>query len=89
MTVFNYDGLVNAASPEVASVAFAIVDRLQNFQPHVQAAGVAATFLLLCSHYRVDPADVFRAASNMLANDQAGEHPEFAAVRDYIRYELK
>lgn len=89
----NHDGLVNAASKEVANVTFNLLDALQNRPPHIQTAAVAAMFILITEHYRAKPQDVMVAVKNMLARDAEGDGGDgreewFRAVRLYIKNEL-
>ncbi len=89
--MLNYDGLVNAPAADVANATFRLVDAAQTLQPHIQAAAAAALFVLLTEHYRAKPQDVMTATKNLLMRDSEGRDgiPEFAAVRDYIKYEME
>lgn len=86
-TILNIDGLNNAPLAEVAKATFIFLDRLQNLQPHMQAASTAVLFLLVCERHHTKPQDVFTAARNMLASDLAGENPHFNALRMYLKHE--
>ena len=89
MARIDYDGLTNAAPSAVAQAAMQVIDQLQNHRSHVQAAAAAAVFLVLCDHFRVSPQDVMTATKNLLFDDREGKRPEFAALRDYVRYEIR
>lgn len=88
MSKIDYLGLVNADHERVRHAAFRIIDAIQTEPSFTQTAAVAATFLLLCGHFKVDPQDVFVATKNMLAQDRNDGRWEFEAVRNYIRYEV-
>lgn len=89
----NYDGLVNAPRDVVANATFLLLDAVSAHQmtPHIQVAATAAMLVLLSEHYRAAPQDVMTAVKNMLMRDQEALDgvPEFKAIRDFIRYELK
>lgn len=89
MSKINYDGLVNAQPQQVAHATMVLLHELQNHQPPVQAAALAATFVLLCEHYGVEPQDVMTATKNLLLAEGQGKRPEFGAARDYLRYEVR
>lgn len=89
-STFNTDALNNAPLKEVARGAFLVIDTLQVARPEVQQAALAAAFLLLSDHRKLDPYSVFAATRNMLASrpasDQEDDH--FEAIRNYIKYEI-
>lgn len=79
---------MNNADPKlVAETTFSVIDRLQNFPQHSQAMAVAAALLTLADVYKVSAQDIFTTTKNLM-NSKEGLRPEFAAVRDYIKYEL-
>jgi hypothetical protein len=84
----NYDGLNNADPAQVAQAAFTQLDRLQGFKQEVLCASAAATFLLLCEHFKVEPQDVFVATKNLLMDDREGGRHEFEAVRLFVKHEI-
>lgn len=85
---FDHDKLVNADPKGVAIASIVVIDALQRQPVHVQAAAVAATFVLLCERYGVNPHDVMVATKNLMLRDRQGRRPEFGAVSDYLRYEV-
>ena len=89
MARIDYDGLTNADPKAVAKAAMQVIDRLQLHKSHIQAAAAAAVFLVLCDHYRVSAQDVMTATKNLLFDERQGKRPEFVALRDYVRYEIK
>lgn len=89
--MINLDGLNNAPAQEVAVAAFTIIDAIQGDQPHMQVAAVAAVFLAICDHHRVEPSRVAPVIRNMFNDTRyvAGNAEHFRAIRDYIKHELK
>jgi hypothetical protein len=86
----NLDGLVNAPPKAVAEISFLVIDGIQHHptNPLAQAAGVAATFLLLCEHLKVEPQDVFVATKNILLDEREGGSKHFEAVRMFVSNEI-
>jgi hypothetical protein len=85
----NLDALVNAPPQAVAEVSFRVIDAIQDDpRMHVQAAGVASAFLLLCERLKLNAQEVFTAANNVLHDERHGGSKHFSAVRDYIHYEI-
>lgn len=81
--------LLNNASPrEVTTQAMAIIDAIQDAQPHVQAAAAAVLFLTVAQRYRTPAQDIFTAVGNMMADPIHGERPELRALRMYAENEL-
>lgn len=70
----NRDLMNNARPRDVATSTMTILDRMQNFQPHVQVMGAAAVFLSLAEFYGVDATDAFRATKNLI-NGSDGKPP--------------
>lgn len=81
------DKMNNANPQRVANASLAVIDRLQDFQPHEQPMAVAVSFLTLCDQLKVSAQDVFTVTKNLM-NEKDQLRPEFAAVRDYVKYEL-
>lgn len=82
------DKINNANPAAVATASFALLDCLQSYEPHIQVMTVAAVFTALAEHHKVQPQDVFTTTKNMMSTKE-GRRAEFAAVADYIKYELK
>lgn len=70
-----------------ANAAMAVIDRLQDYPPHVQVVGLAAGFLSMASHLGIPAQDVFTVTTNII-NDQEGKRPEFKAVDAYLKGEV-
>ena len=86
-----YEKMVNAERSEVAKVAFLQIDRLQEFYAHpgLQVSGVAAVFILLCERFGVSPEDAFRAATNLMDEHDGRLGTEFAAIRQFLKNEVR
>lgn len=85
----NRDAFNNANPRRVANTAMAVIDATQRgFAPHEQAHGIACAFLLLAEHLRIPAQDLFTASKNLM-NDTTGKRPEFRAITDYLRNEVK
>lgn len=85
-----YDKLVNAPRILTASLSLGLIDRVQGhyLTPGVQVAALAATFLLVCERFNVEPQDAFTATKNLM-NDHDGRSIEFEAVRLYLQNEVR
>ena len=88
MSKINRDKISNADPKQVSKAAFSVLDRLQNFPAWIQPMAAAAVMLLLCSGLRLEAQDLFTVTKNLM-NSKEGLRPEFEAVRDYIKHELK
>lgn len=84
----NLDKINNARPADVAKSNFLVIDRLQQFEPHIQVLGLASTLLTVAARFNVDAQTIFTVAKNLM-NSKEGLRPEFAAVRDYVKYEIK
>jgi hypothetical protein len=82
------DKINNADAKRVATASVSVLDRLQNFQSHEQVMASAVVFLTLCEHLKVKAQDVFTTTKNLMNEKHRLRH-EFAAVRDYVKYEIK
>jgi hypothetical protein len=79
----------NAGPRRVANAAMTVIDRLQiDFKSHEQVMGVAATFLILAEHFGIPAQEIFTATKNLM-NGMDGKRPEFAAVMEYVKHEIK
>lgn len=84
--------LLNNMPPEaVALASFEVIDALQrhHLYPANQVGALAATFLLVCSHLKLDPQDVFTATKNLLMADRYAGRQHFNAVKLYVENEIK
>lgn len=84
----NIDLINNANAADAAQAAMAVIDRLQNFPPHLQAHGLGVAFIALADHWSINLQDLFTATKNMIADPIDGHRPEFKAVQRYINEEL-
>lgn len=82
------DKINNADAKRVASASISVIDRLQNFKSQEQVMSAAVVFLTLCDHFKVKAQDVFTTTKNLMNEKHELRH-EFAAVRDYVKYEIK
>lgn len=83
----NRDLFNNAQVRDVSNASMAVITTIQDMQPHVQMAALAATFLLLSDHWKVAPQEAFAAVKNLM-NHAEGRRPEFNAVAAYMEAEL-
>lgn len=84
----NLDKINNADPESVAKAAFAIVDRLQLYPSHIQPLAAAAVFVIVNEVLKLNEQDTFTTAKNLMSTKE-GRRPEFAAIKDYTKYELK
>jgi hypothetical protein len=85
--MINRDQMTNADAQLVADAGIAILDRMQNYKPHIQPLALCAAFLTLAAHIRVPAQDLFTLTTNMLSEEE--NIAEFKALRDYVKYEIK
>jgi hypothetical protein len=84
--MLNRDQLNNADANNVALASINILDRMQNFQQHIQPLALCAAFLSLAEHLRVPAQELFTVTTNMMTEEE--NIAEFKALRDYIKYEI-
>lgn len=82
------DKLNNCSLADGSEAAMKVIDRLQSHRPEEQVVGLAATFLLVCEHYRVAVQDVMTVTKNMINEASRKKVPEFDAVALYVANEL-
>lgn len=85
----NRDLYNNAPAKDAARVAIDVIDRLQNYQPHLQMHGLLIAFLAVADHWGMPIQEAFTATKNMLADPIDGDRPEFRAVKRYVAEELR
>lgn len=83
------DKMHNVDPDAVATTAFDVLQRLETQPSHVQVTAVAALFLGLCEHYRVDAQDVMGTTKNLLASPRAEQSHELRAWKMYLKHEMK
>lgn len=84
----NRDKANNADPKQIAQAALAVIDRLQAFHPQLQPMAAAAVMLLLSDRLKMSAQDLFTLTKNIM-NSKHGLRFEFAAIRDYLKYEIK
>lgn len=84
----NLDKINNAEPADVAKSNFVVIDRLQSFEPHIQVLGLAAVLIILAERFNVDAQTIFTVTKNLM-NSKEGLRPEFAAVKDYVKHEIR
>ena len=84
----NHDKMNNVDPKIAANAAFFVIDKLQDLPQHLQLLGLAAALLTASDVFKVPAQDIFTVTKNLM-NSKEGLRPEFAAVRDYIKYELR
>lgn len=87
-TRINLDKINNAKPADVATSNIAVIDRLQSYEPHIQVLGAASVLLALADRFGVDAQTIFTVTKNLM-HSKEGLRPEFAAVRDYVKHEIK
>ena len=83
----NRDLFASANLRDVSVGSMALIDTIQDMQPHIAMGALTATFLMLCDFWKVDAKDAFRLTSNIM-NHADGRRPEFRAVAAYMEGEL-
>jgi len=78
----------NAAVLPVAGAAMRALNAIQDARPEHQILGAAALFVLLVERFNMSPQEIMTRVKNIM-NYAEGKRPEFAAIADYMRYELK
>lgn len=86
MTTFSLDRVNSADAEAVARAAVDFLDRAQDYGPEVRTMGVAAVFMAFTRKYRVDPSEVFRAITNLLATKHR-ESPYLRTLDLYVAHE--
>lgn len=84
---FDLDKMNNANPSAVAQAAVQVIDRVQDGSPEVQVLGLGAAYLAFCKRVGVDPAEAFRAATNMVASKHRDNHG-FRTLGFYVEHEL-
>lgn len=87
MTTFSLDRMNNMDPARVAQAAIDFLDRLQEHSPEVQTMGAAVVFMAFCRKYRQDPAEIFRAVTNILATRHR-DNPHVRTLDLYVEHEL-
>lgn len=64
-----------------------VIDKLQEYAPEAQLAGLTAAFMLLAEKAGVRPSVLFEMTNNIM-HDCERKRPEFHAVAAYIETEL-
>lgn len=64
-----------------------LVDRLQEYPPHLQVVALAAAFKLYMERYKITPFEAFTVADNIMVH-ATGKRVEFDAVRMYMEHEV-
>lgn len=85
--MIDIDRINNIDAETVAATTLKVIDRVQDDRKELQVVSLAAAFSVFCRRHRADPAEVFRAASNVLAS-KFRENPSFRALDLYVENEL-
>ena len=83
----NRDLFINANLRDTAVASMALIDKVQDMQPHIAMGALSATFLMLCEFWGVDPKDALGITKNLM-NHADGKRAEFKAVAAYMEGEL-
>lgn len=86
--MLNHDRMMNLPVIDGALAAMQVVDSLQRHQPEARILGAAAVFVLLAERFGVSMQDVM-GATKKLMNHAEGRRPEFAAIGEYLRHEVR
>jgi hypothetical protein len=83
----NRDDWIMADPAAVARGTAAVANAVQDMPAHVQLSAMAAAFIMLAEHRRIEPQDAFTITSNIM-NYAEGRRPEFKGVAQYMENEL-
>lgn len=84
--MFNRDLFANIPVKAAAVATMEVIDAIQDRRPHEQLVALAATFILACERYGIEPQDAFALTTNVM-NHADGRRPEFEAVRQFMAHE--
>ena len=84
---FDHDVLNMVPARKTSHNTLGVINAVQDHSPEEQVAAIAATFLLMCEHYDIEPRQALTVSSRII-NHSEGKYPEFAGVRDYMENEL-
>lgn len=84
---FNTDRMNNASLEAVAQLAIGLVGQLQDAPKELQPLGLAIAFITLCEHFGIEPAETFRASTNMRATRMM-DSKGYRAFQLYVENEL-
>ena len=87
MRTFDLDRMNNADAEQVAASALQVIDRIQDDKKEMQVVAIAAAFSAFCHKHSVDPAEVFRTSTNVLAS-KFRDTVAFRALDLYVEHEL-
>jgi hypothetical protein len=85
--MINRDRLNSMPTATAGEATMAALDAIQRFPREAQVLASAALFVLIAERFGLDAQDVMSATSNLM-NHASGRRPEFAAVSEYMRWEL-
>jgi len=88
MAKLHSDLLRNTPIEPACRASMAVIDKLQDYSPEVQILGVGATLKVIAEIYKVNLGDILSIIDNIMHYSE-GKRPEFAAVEEYVRKELK
>lgn len=81
--------LADDSTPKaIATVAMAVIDRVQNYPKVDRAVGMAASFILLCERLGVSPRSALTVAENVMKGARYRSENSFAAVRMFLEKEV-
>jgi len=82
--------LADDATPrETATVAMAVIDRVQQYPKGDRAVGMAAAFLILCESLGVDPRRALEIAGNVMRAATYRQENAFSAVKLFMEREVR
>lgn len=83
------DKLGYVKQEEVATAAFAVIDRVQTLDPAVQVQAMATCFLLMIDVFGLNPRDELERAEQIMKDADRELDYRFKAVKQYIEEELR
>lgn len=81
---FNRDTLNMADPADIQRAAVTAADKMQDFLPEIQTAGLAAMFLFMCERWGTPPQDIFAAVSKTFYRGDGSMRHEFKALKAYL-----
>lgn len=89
LTAVSIDQLMSARLADVESLAFQVIDRLQNYGRAQQVQVLGILFLMLCQEFGLDERRTLEVADRILNDaENRNDRSTMFAVREYIKEEL-
>lgn len=83
----NRDLMAMVPVKAAANASMGVIDRTQDYPPHLQIIAIASAFKLLTERFDVSGQDAFALVDNIM-NHAEGRRVEFDAIRQYLANEV-